>query len=257
METKPTPEQPAPNPKVKKKIKALIAENELKDAVEALFSYTREQGLTAQHNQLVIQSGRLEQYLSEKNLGTVDYADLTRTRVNISLALLDLANQLPDAPATKAKAKLSGISERRFKRQVMIWLVAGKIILFLYILTIWQSGGLTFEGFLGTMGIVFPVFATYLSMGYQDLLSNRHKHSGYDKLRVGRTVQFSAYLFFMIYYIAIFFVLYLNTIGHIPDPGMDSGVPSYKNLYALLALVESFIGGYIGKLIFALFKDRA
>ena len=98
-------------------------------------------------------------------MGTVDYADLTRTRVNISLALLDLANQLPNGPQAEENAKLSGISERRFKRQVMIWLIAGKIILFLYILTIWQSGGLTFEGFLGTMGIVFPVFATYLING--------------------------------------------------------------------------------------------
>ncbi|MCB9350692.1 MAG: hypothetical protein H6573_24755 [Lewinellaceae bacterium] len=108
------------------------------------------------HNQLVIQSGKLQQYLREKNLGTTDYADLGRTRVNISLALLDLINQMPEGEKSAVPGKLPGISEQSLKRQVLFLLAVGKVFLFLYIFTLWQSGGLTFEGFLGTMGIVFP-----------------------------------------------------------------------------------------------------
>ena len=209
-------------------------------------------------NKLVIQSGKLNQYRQERNLGTTDYADLTRTRVNISLALLDLADQMPVETKEAGPGKLPGVSERRLKRQVLWLLAAGKTVLFIYIFTIWQSGGLTFEGFLGTMGIVFPVFAAYLSMAYQDMLLNRHEQKSSDRLRVNRSVQFSAFFFFALYYLAIFTVLYLNTVGAIPDSGKqaEGGAPSYKNLFAMLALVESFIGVYIGKLVFSLFKKE-
>lgn len=242
-----------------KAIKALIADNRLEQAITQFMTYAEQHGLADLHNQLVIQSGKLQQYLREKNLGTTDYADLTRTRVNISLALLDLTNQIPEEAKSPRSGKLPGVSEQRLKRQVLFLLAVGKVLLFLYIFTLWQSGGMTFEGFLGTMGIVFPVFATYLSMAYQDMLLHRHDYKANDKLRVSRAVQLSAFFFFAVYYLAIFTVLYLNTIGEIPDPGKhsESGMPSYKNLFAMLALVESFIGVYIGKLIFSLFKKEA
>lgn len=242
-----------------KDIKALVADNRLEDAVARFMDYTEQNGLAGLHNQLVIQSGKLQHYLREKNLGTTDYADLARTRVNISLALLDLINQMPEGEKSAGPGKLPGVSEQSLKRQVLFLLAVGKVFLFLYIFTLWQSGGLTFEGFLGTMGIVFPVFATYLSMAYQDMLLHRHDYKASDKLRASRAVQLSAFFFFALYYLAIFIVLYLNTVGDIPDPGKqgDSGVPSYKNLFAMLALVESFIGVYIGKLIFSLFKKEA
>lgn len=242
-----------------KKIKRLLAENELDQAMEQLLSCTEQQGLGDLHNQLIVQSGKLQQYKKERNLGSLDYASLTRTRVNLCLALLELADQLPIPNEQEKAKKLPGISERRFKRHILSLLLIGKVILFLYIFTIWQSGGLTFEGFLGTMGIVFPVFATYLSMVYQNVLSHRHQHQVADQLRINRAVQYSAYFFFLTYYVAIFVVLYLNTIGEIPDPGRDedNAIPSYKNLFAMLALVESFIGVYIGKLIFSLFKKEA
>ncbi|MCB0582289.1 MAG: hypothetical protein KDD10_23620 [Phaeodactylibacter sp.] len=242
-----------------KAIKALIADNRLEDAVAQFIAYTEQNGLAGLHNQLIIQSGKLQQYLRERNLGATDYADLARTRVNISLALLDLANQVPEEAQSAASGKLPGISERALKQQVLFLLAVGKVLLFVYIFTLWESGGLTFEGFLGTMGIVFPVFATYLSMAYQDMLLHRHDYKANDKLRVSRSVQLSAFFFFALYYLAIFIVLYLNTVGSIPDSGKqgDSNVPSYKNLFAMLALVESFIGVYIGKLIFSLFKKEA
>lgn len=241
-----------------KEIKALIADDRLDQAVDAMLSVTEEQGLTGLHNQLVIQSARLQQFKKEKNLGTTDFADLARNRIKISLALLDLADQLPKTAAEQKTKKLKGISERRFKRRVMALLIIGKVALFIFIFTIWQSGGLTFEGFLGTMGIVFPVFASYLSMGYQDMLSHRHEKVDTDKLRVSRGVHLSAYVFFGLYYAAIFLVLYLNTVGAIPNAVVEGqeGIPSYKNLFAMLALVESFIGVYIGKLIFSLFKKE-
>lgn len=240
-------------------LKKLIADNQLEEAVEQLMAYTESKGMGPLHDQAVVQSGKLKQYQEDKNLGTVDYSGLTRTRAMLSLALLDLVSQIPEDKEGEKPKRLPGISEQRLKRQVLFLLAVGKVLLFLYIFTLWQSGGLTFEGFLGTMGIVFPVFATYLSMAYQDMLLNRHHYKASNKLRVSRAVQWSAFFFFGLYYVAIFLVLYLNTIGAIPDPGKqaEAGIPSYKNLFAMLALVESFIGVYIGKLIFSLFKKEA
>ncbi|MCG8331615.1 MAG: hypothetical protein MI974_28255 [Chitinophagales bacterium] len=241
-------------------IKQLIAENNLKQAIIQLHSLTEQLGLADLNNQIVIQSSRLQQYEKEKNLGSTDYSDLARTRVNISLALLNLVDQIQKHTVDNSipHKKLPGISERKFKKQIMWLLIAGKLSIFLFIFTIWQSGGLTFDGFLGTMGIVFPVFATYLSLSYQEILKNRHQHISNDKLRVNRSVQVSSFLFFGVYYLGIFLVLYLNTIGAIPDPGKQNmqGIPSYKNLFAMLALVESFVGVYIGKIVFTLFKEK-
>lgn len=237
-------------------VKSMIADNQLPEALAELMGFTQQLGLTKLYNQLVLQSAKLQQYQTESRQGNVDYADLTRTRVNISLALLDLVDQLPNASEVSKPQALRGLPEWRFKRQLTVWLLLGKLLLFLYIFTIWQSGGLTFDGFLGTIGIVFPIFATYLSTAYLDLLKNRHEHSSNQHLRINRSIQWTAYGIFTLYYLAIATVLYLNTIGEIPDPGKggEVGIPTYKNLYALLTLTESIIGVYIGQLIFTLFK---
>ena len=243
-----------------KKIKALLADNQLSLATEQLLEYSLEHGLTDLHNQVVIQSGKLKQYQKERTLGTVGYNELTRTRINLNLSLLEITDQLPKQDTASKKKKITGISERKFKRQIFQWLLFGKIFLFIYIFTVWESGGLTFDAFTGTLSIIFPVFATYLSLIYQNILSNRHKHKVDAQLQINRTLQYSAYLFFSLYYIGIILIVYLQAIGKIPNVTEKRGDTEFKtfnNYYALLAFVETFIGVYIGKLIFSLFKKEA
>ena len=88
-----------------RKIKALLADNQLALATEQLLEYAQEQGLTDLHNQTVIQSGKLKQYQKERSLGTVGYNELTRTRINLNLSLLELTDQLPAPDAATKKKK--------------------------------------------------------------------------------------------------------------------------------------------------------
>lgn len=242
-----------------KKIKALLADNQLSLATEQLLEYTQEKGLTELYNQVVIHSGKLKQYHKERRLGTIGYNELTRTRINLNLSLLELTDQLQDVEDTVKPKQLSGISEQKFKRQILSWLLFGKIFLFIFIFTVWESGGLTFDGFTGSLSIIFPVFATYLTLIYQDILNNRHNYKVKSQLRINRTLQYTAYFFFFLYYTGIVLIVYLQSVGKIPNVPKkvgDIALKSFNNYYALLALVETFIGVYIGKLIFSLFKKE-
>lgn len=71
-------------------IKSLIANNRLDEALSQMMKGAQQLGLTALYNQLVIQSGKLKQHQQENRQGSVDYADLTRTRVNIGKLIFTL-----------------------------------------------------------------------------------------------------------------------------------------------------------------------
>jgi len=241
-------------------LKKLIAENKLREALEQLEQYNQLHGNGELHNLIVLQAGKLAQYEKEAIIGTIDYASLARTRVNISLALLEIIDRFPKEEIPR-KQKQRGITEGRYRTQLLVFLILGKVSIFLYVLTIWQSGGLTFSGFLGTLGIIIPVFATYLSIAWEDTLSKKNQQRFSNKLFINRRVQMGGYVAFIIYYAALFLVLYLQTVGEIPDPGKanEAGIsaPTFANFFGLLALIESTLGVYVHKLIFSFFKKEA
>lgn len=242
-------------------IKALIANNKLPKAIDALLFFTEQEGLAGLYNQVIIQSGRYKKTKTEQNQGSVNYGDLARTQININLALLDIIDQLPKKAQEEEhkKKKLPGISLTSFKKQIFRLLVGGKVIIFLYLLTVWESGGLTFDGWIGTMGIIFPVFAAYIALAFQDSLDRRLETVIKNKIRISRSILRTAYGLFFIYYAAFFLILYLQATGAIPKPGSseNNSIPSYKNFYGLLALVESYIGVYLGRLISTIFAKQS
>lgn len=240
-------------------LKTLIADNKIKEAIDLLLVFTEREGMAGLYNQVIIQSGRYAKVKNERNQGSVNYGDITRMQVNINLALLDIIDQLPqEQTETEQKKKLPGLSLKSFKKQIFRMLVIGKVLIFIYLLTLWQSGGLTFHGWIGTMGIIFPVFATYLAIAFQDSLDRKLVPSIKDEKRISRGIQRTAYLLFLIYYIAFFLVFYLQANGDIPDPGIskENSIPTYKNYYTLLALIETYIGVYLGRLISTIFGKK-
>lgn len=242
-----------------KDLKKLIAQNELEEAIKQLLQFNENRGNDDIHNLIIIQSGKFEQYQKESLLGTVDYDSLTRTRVNISLALINIIAKFPKEEVVSVKEK-KRITEGQYRTHLLLLLFLGKIFFFAYIFTIWESGGLPYSGFVGTLSIVLPVFATYLALAWDNLLSDKNKHTYSQKLTINRKVQYAGYLALAVYYFALFLVLGLQAAGTIPDDPIileETEIPTFKNFFGLLALVEASIGVYVHKLIFSFFKKEA
>ena len=240
-------------------IKELLANNKLKRVLEHLLEVTKDLGNGHLYNQVVVQSAKYKQYTRMKALGSHAFDDVTRTWSNITLALLDIINALPnDLSEEVKKSKTYGISERSLKKQIFRLLAGGKLLVVFYVFFLYQTGtGFTFLGVTTVLAIIIPVLATYLGIVYEDVLKNRYPAKQVD-FRLDPSVRTTAYFFFTIYFGAIFLALYFHGIGIIPDHGLktNNGFPDYKNLMGVLALIESFIGGYIGILVTTLFKGK-
>ena len=240
-------------------IKALLADDKLQKVMDHLLELTENLGNGYLYNQVVLQSSKYGQYTKMNTLGTHAYDDLMRTRTNITLALLDIINALPDDLSQQVtKSKPYGVSERSLKKQIFWWLAGGKLLIALYVFFLWQTGtGFTFQGVITVLAVIIPVLATYLGIAYEDVLKNRFPTKKVD-FRLDVSIRNTSYFFFMVYFGGIFLALYLHGIGIIPDYGIinNDGKPDYKNLMGVLALIESFIGGYIGILITNVFKSK-
>lgn len=241
--------------------KRLVAESRLEEALQQLMAFTESQGLTEWYNRLVVQSAKWEQYARHQSAGVVSYDDLTRTHATISLALLDIINDLPqEEPLSPGKKKLQGIREGRLKFQIFWVLLLGKMAFFVYLLTDLQSGTIPFKGFLLITGVVLPTFAAHLTAILQERLAGRYTHSASNEKRINRGVQCGTYLILFLYLGSIFFVLETYYRGGIPRETTTNeagvAIPDFQNLLLLLALIESSLGVYIGSIIHTLFKAK-
>lgn len=208
--------------------KRLVAEGRTEEALQQMMAFTEAQGLTEWHNQLAVQSAKWGQYEQHQRAGTVSYDDLTRTQASISLALLDIINELPkEEPLPPGTRKLQGIREGRLKFQMLWTLLLGKMFFFGYLFTDMQAGTLPFKAFLLIAGVVLPIFASHLTVILQERLAARYAHRGSsNEKRVNRGVQYSIYLLLFLYIGGIFAVLESYHRGLIPRDVVSVEAPS-------------------------------
>lgn len=248
-------------PTIQQDIRRLIAENRLEQALDMLRRYTSDYGLSDLHNRVILQAGKWEQYAVHTRQGTIDYDDLTRTHANISLALLDLVKELPDASELPEKKKpLQGIREGRLKFQIMWALLIGKVFVFGYLVTVMQAGDIPFKGFLLIAGVIFPNFASHLSTILQERLSKKYSHGTAKSKRINRGIQWTTYFVVALYLLGLFLILEFYLAGGVPRVMAETKdgieVATFENLLLLLALIESSLGVYVGSVIHNLFKNK-
>lgn len=238
-ETKPLKEQ-------KRRIRQLIADNQTEEALRALLQSTEAEALLNFHNEGVALAARYNQYKEDRNLGTVDYDDLARTKIKINLALLDLAGKLPADVAEQASKKKPGIRESTLKRQVLRIMVASKVLVLGFLFILWDAGGFTDDQFIGTATLLVPLFTAYTVLMVRD--AAKHRFVGIDpaeaEMLVTHRFKWTAYFALIGYTLAIWMVLYLK----------PPGILDYKQMSGMLTLVETGIGVYVGEIVFALFK---
>ncbi len=237
-------------PNFKQELRRLLAADELEKVIQQLLEHTEAMGALQLHNELVLQSGRYAQYERDQRLGTEDYDDLIRTRIKISQALLNIIDQLPEAEGTRAgKVKrLRGISEKALKNHVLWILLIEKILVVGFVFTLWESGAFTAEQFTNTIGLLVPLFATYLTIMLKDAARHRHVEIALDqRLLVKRSYQWMTYFLLVLYFFVIVMIINLRGAGILPQ---------FSQMTALLATVESGLGVYIGTIVLALFKKE-
>ena len=230
----------------KEELLKLVAEGKLDIVFARLLAYTQANGFGNVHARSVELSARQEQLEQKTTDGTEDSDELRQEQNAINKALVKLIAELPDAPP-KPDKKPKGITEHRFKNQVLYLLLAAKLLLVGWVFTVWESGGFTNEQFISVIGIIVPVFATYLTLVIKDAAKHRHTDAPLDNRIVKRSFQTTAYWLIGSYAFVLLLVINLRGQGILNQFGQ---------MTALLSTVESGLGVYIGQIVFALFKKE-
>lgn len=243
-------ENPKTKTSFKQELRRQLAADEIEPVVQQLLEYTEQIGALQTHNEVVIQSGKYAQYERDRHSGAEAYADLFRAKIKISQALLDIIDKLPaqNGPSDEKPKRLRGISEKALKSHILWILLVEKIIVIGFVFTLWESGAFTAEQFANTIGLLVPLFATYLTIMLKDAAKHRHVEVALDqKLLVKRSYQWMTYFLLVLYFLVIVMIINLRGSG---------ALPQFSQMTALLATVESGLGVYIGTIVFTLFKKE-
>jgi hypothetical protein len=234
----------------KQSLRKLIAENDLAHFFPLFLTYTETAGLDELYNKVLLQQARNQQLSNDQVSGVVDYDDLARNRIAITQALLNLVDQLsaPEAPGADRKTtKTKGVKEQVLKRQIFFALMVVKVYLLGYVLMLWQAGTFPLMEFLTLVGIIVPLFATYLTVIFRDIAQHRYVDSPLENRLVRRSFQWSALLILVLYVIALQTVIDLYGQGDLQE---------FSQLTASITAVEGGLGVYLGQMIFSLFKKE-
>lgn len=233
---------------MKTELLGLAAKGKIAEALSKLEAHTKLHHLGNIHNEAVGLLARLNQLAQLQTDGTQDFDEITQEQNAINKALIALIQGLPDeAPGDQPAKKPKGITEHRFKNQVLYILLAAKLLILGFVFTLWESGAFTNEQFISVIGIIAPVFATYLTLILKDSAQNRHIDAPVDDRIVKRSFQMTAYWLLGIYFAAIMLVVNLRGQGVLSE---------FSQMTGLLAGVESGLGVYVGQIVFALFKKE-
>lgn len=233
---------------IKTALRRLVAGNRLEQATEQLMAATAGEEYGAFRTKVVHQAGQLREHLELQISNTEDYGTIARNRNKVSLGLLGLIDELPDAAAlAAAKQKPAGVLEHKLKKRLFWALLGGKLIVLFYAFFLVDTGSaLTSKDFLTVVGILIPMFGAYLAIILQDDTKNRRILKPED-IRVTTDFARKAYLVVGVYPLILCLLLYLRAVGTIP---------SMVALTLALGFAESGWGAYVGKVIFGLFRGE-
>ena len=150
----------------------------------------------------------------------------------------------PKKPASPARPK-GQVTETRLKFQLLILMLAVKLVVMGFLFTLWESGGFTNDQFISTVGLLVPVFTTYLGAMVREVVQ-QSKETAPQTPDLFRPRSFQLFSFAML---GLYFFGLLVIIGLAPQ-----GRVSFAQMSALLALLESGFGIYIGQIVFSLLK---
>lgn len=141
-----------------------------------------------------------------------------------------------------SKKDIEFISKEKFKSKFFYLVLGAKIIVILFLSLLWSTGSFTNEQYVNTLGILIPMFATILTVMIADISKESTK---IDKGEIKKSIQKLAFIMIGLYTITLLSILNLRGPGTI----------SMTQMTTMIMLVETSLGVYLGKIVYALFKN--
>ncbi len=230
----------------KKKLRLLIAENELEKAIKNVVKYTEGISDSSWHNEAVALSSQYAAYEHDLRMGAKSDAELKRNRNKVVGNMLGLVDDLPVLEANGEVGQKEGITEGRLKVWIGILLFAGKSGLILWVLFHLQTGGFSRTEARYTIGYLIPLFAAYLGVIVQENVRNRFRRNGKQAL-INKSLVWLTFTLIPAYLIAFYMTISARARGDIS---------STEELTTWLVIIESGLGIYVGTIVFELFNRK-
>ncbi len=232
-----------------RQIKQNVAENKLQEACEALTTALENQNDDALFNQGIALQARLEQLEKDIHAGTLDYGDYVRMKNMLSYALLDLIDRAdPESSAGTSFANMKGgkgMSELRIKWILMIMLAIAKFVLLVFLIVLWQSGGFSKQEFYNLLGILVPIFATYLYVAVKNIVKDENQLI--NRRRRSSRILTLAFFLLTAYVVVLASIVYFYLL--------DSAV-TFTQLTIGLTAAEAFLGVMLGEVIYGIYQKE-
>ena len=225
-------------------IRELIAQGQFEQANAAALEFAEFCGLSDIANALTSIGGRAREHYEKWSTGQISYQDFSLAHAKITHDLTEWVSRLPDHPTPQRKRKKL-MTEATFKNRIFLLLVAIKVVVFGRLAYHWSTGGFNLDQFQGTATLLMPALAAYLTVILGDYLRQHKNGVQHPRYISGPLVTFGYWLF-PIY--AVLLVVFIEM--------KVKGILSFAQMNTWLALVESVLGGYVGKIVHSLFKEK-
>lgn len=139
------------------------------------------------------------------------------------------------------------MKEQRLKKHILVFMLLSKIVVILFVLFHWQTGGYSTSEAMATIALIIPLFAVYLTVIVKDTLNKPYQEQQQETQKIKGTITLLTYTIFPLYLIIILYLISLKP---------QSGGFTFEHLHTAIALVESGLGIYIGQIVFALFRKE-
>ena len=247
----------------KNEIRSFIESGKAKDAIEEISKQIEHLEFKELHSELLKWKHFDERMKEDDNALEKKKEQLTQLRQGL-LAILEkipeevekmvpepLIDKHLDVDQPAMKPPIKGVREERFRIDVFVLMVMAKIIIFGYIYIQWDAGGLSTAHAKATFAIFLPIFMTYFVIMINFFWENRFlKVRPKDETpeNIKNSLRYLTYLFFPVYTFLIIWIISKKITGDY-EPGYIMEEMKFR-----LGLVESFLGVYIGRMIFHLFR---
>ena len=226
----------------------LLADDDLENAVAALRQLADRTGDSGLQSEMLIQSGRLEDWKKRSQRGDTSPAVLTEMRNGIRSTLVDLVENLAEMPPVSPENQSKqppGMTESRFKLLLFGMMVLGNVAAFGCLFILGESaGGFTPGEAATTATMLLSVFAAYFSVMLGEFIAQRNDLKTAVEKRVNRRFQWISMGIVVSYFIAVCSLINGRANGEF-DPFIK-----------WLAVLESGFGIFVGQVIYGLFKKQ-
>ncbi|MCB0550181.1 MAG: hypothetical protein KDD19_21615 [Phaeodactylibacter sp.] len=228
----------------KSEIRQLIENGKLQEACNTAVQYAEYCGLTDIVNALTVIGSNLQEHQNTWSLGLISHSEFSVQYARIAHGLAMHVSQLPDVPR-KGSNQRQLLRETTFKNRVFFALCLTKAAAFLWLWRHYSSGGFNVEQFQSTTILLLPALAAYITVILNDYLRQHQAGPDMPRYVAGPIVTF-AYFLFPLYAISLLYLIASKAGASISFVQMNFGI----------GVVESVLGGYIGKIVSAFFTPR-